>query len=180
MDLHDEVGTALTRALFYSRKAKDQVLTNLIENSLNSLRAYIYSMSNKKVKLFELIDDLQEMLNFISIDTDIEVNFKYSELKNETISSILYRDLKLSFYEIIANNQKHSHCSKFDVHFILEKSILKINFTDNGVLNNIDVLFKNSNGIDNIYKRVKRHKGEVNYSINPVGSGLCIDILVLI
>ena len=180
MDLHDEVGTALTRALFYSRKVKDQVLTNLIENSLNSLRAYIYSMSNKKVKLFELIDDLQEMLNFISIDTDIEVGFKYSELKNETISSILYRDLKLSFYEIIANNQKHSHCTKFDVHFLLDKSILKINFTDNGVLNNIDVLFKNSNGIDNIYKRVKRHKGEVNYSINPIGSGLCINILVLI
>jgi signal transduction histidine kinase len=180
MDLHDEVGTALTRALFYSRKSKDHVLTNLIESSLNSLRAYIYSMSNKKVKLFELVDDLQEMLNFISIDTDIEVDFKYTELKNETISSVLYRDLKLSFYEIIANNQKHSQCTKFDVRFLLEKSILKINFTDNGILNNIDVLYKNSNGIDNITKRIKRHKGEVKFSINPEGSGLSVDILVLI
>jgi hypothetical protein len=180
MDLHDEVGTALTRALFYSRKSKDHVLTNLIESSLNSLRAYIYSMSNKKVKLFELVDDLQEMLNFISIDTDIEVDFKYTELKNETISSVLYRDLKLSFYEIIANNQKHSQCTKFDVRFLLEKSILKINFTDNGILKNIDVLYKNSNGIDNITKRIKRHKGEVKFSINPEGSGLSVDILVLI
>lgn len=178
MDLHDEVGTVLTKALFHSRKLENTQLSNLIENALNSLRVYIYSMSNKRVKLVDLIDDVSEMLNFIILDDKLKVKFQHADFTGISISSLLYRDLKLSFFEIFANIQKHSHCTELEVIIENRKSCLCINFNDNGVLNDIDLLKKNGNGIENITKRILRHKGEIQFKVNELGSGLTIEIKV--
>lgn len=178
MDLHDEVGTVLTKALFQSRKSNDVILTNLIENALNSLKVYIYSMSSKNVFVVELVDDVYEMLNFLRIHEQIEVDFNYSNFEDVEISSILYGDLKLSFYEIISNIQKHSHCSqiKFEINHL--KSTIKINISDNGVFIDMKSLNLNGNGIENIIKRIKRNKGDINFCVNKLGNGLCIEIIV--
>lgn len=178
MDLHDEVGTVLTKALFHSRKLNDYQLANLIENALNSLRAYIYSISNKRVVLIDLIDDVSEMLNFVIIDEEVKVKFHHADFSGISISSILYRDLKLSFFEIFANIQKHSHCTELEVIIEDRKNSLCIKFNDNGVFNDINALKKNGNGIENITKRISRHKGEIEFKVNAIGSGLSIDIKV--
>ncbi len=178
MDLHDEVGTVLTSALFYSRKLNDNHLTNTLEKSLNSLRAYIYSIRDKKVKIINLIDDLYEMLNFLSIESDIKISFKYHDFKDEEINSILFRDLKLTFYEIIANVQKHSFCTRFDVFFTKKNNNIYLTFIDNGVLTDLKNLYFTGNGIENISKRINKHKGEVKFNLNDIGYGLRIEIIL--
>ena len=178
MDLHDEVGTVLTKALFQSRKIENNQISNLIESALNSLRAYIYSMSNKRVNLTDFIDDISEMLNFIIIDENVKVEFQHPDFNNTTISSLLYRDLKLSSFEIFANIQKHAHCSGINVKIENTKNYLFIYFSDNGVLNDIKLLSNKGNGIDNIKKRIIRHGGDVKFSINVNGTGLKIEIKV--
>ena len=96
------------------------------------------------------------------------------EVTNETsISTALYRDIKLCFYEIISNNQKHSNCQNFCIKIVEEKNNLIIHTLDDGKLTSIDALNSPRNGIRNIKKRVQRNKGEMNYSINKIkGHGL--------
>ncbi len=178
MDLHDEVGTVLTKALFHSRKLENSQLSNLIENALNSLRVYIYSMSNKRVNFIDFIDDIFEMINFLIINDSIKVKFQHSNYTEILISSTLYRDLKLSFYEIFTNIQKHSHCSELEVIIEKRKSCLCFIINDNGVFNDINLLKKNGNGIENITKRILRHNGEIQFKVNELGSGLTIEFKV--
>ena len=178
MDLHDEVGTLLTRALFYSKSKKDSQMSNLLETALNSLRAYLYSMSKKKTQLIDLVDDFREMLNFVSISSNSKLEFKVSDLKNKIISSMLFRDLKLMLYEITTNIQKHSYCNFIEAEIKLSKNTLFISITDDGVLSDIDKIYYKGNGIENMQKRIKAHKGTISFQLNKFTTGLKVEITV--
>ena len=53
---------------------------------------------------------------------------------------------------------------------------LLVSIKDNGELKEIQAIERKGNGITNIRKRVSRLKGEVQFSINPIGNGLHIEI----
>jgi signal transduction histidine kinase len=70
---------------------------------------------------------------------------------------------------------KHSKSTIVNAQISIANGKLNASIQDNGVLNNVNDLERKGNGITNIRKRINRLKGEVNFTINPVGNGLKIE-----
>jgi ligand-binding sensor domain-containing protein/two-component sensor histidine kinase len=183
MDLHDEAGTILTRLalMIQSKKQLDterELLKSGLNEALYSLRVFIDSMSRKNFDLVNLQDEIREFLSNSFSSTDIKFNIEFENDKNYTLSSELYRDLKLCVYEIINNSVKYSKCDLFFMEFKSEKKILYLVLKDDGYFTNLDQLSSKGNGIKNIKKRVKRNNGQCLFYINNNVSGLAIQIKI--
>ena len=180
MDLHDEIGSILNRSLYTMKDdpvlSKQTQLINYLSEALYGIRTYINAYNVGKVGVYQFFDELKEHLAsyFKNSGIDYELN---SDIDNqEYINSFVYRDLKLVFYEINQNILKHSKATAVKADFIIKNGQLYASFMDNGILKNVNDIERKGNGVTNIRKRVSRIKGEVNFSINPIGTGLKIEI----
>jgi ligand-binding sensor domain-containing protein/two-component sensor histidine kinase len=181
MDLHDESGTILTRLLFISKKAtfedkEKQQIQNGLKEALYSFRTYLDSISNKKHSLQDLSDDLKEFIATACSDSDMEFNFKMDMHRNYTLNRELYRDIKLSVYEIVTNIMKHAHANNISIECKAENKILTLSITDNGKCALSDLGTQKGNGIRNIANRAKRNKGIVKHYIKEGETGLTTEI----
>jgi signal transduction histidine kinase len=172
MDLHDEVGTVLTRMLFISKSNKklelqhDEIKKGIIE-ALFSIRTSITALSNTNTTLENLIYDTKELLHKELSNTSIEflINEK-KEFSSINLKPELYRDCKLIIFEATTNMIKYSNATSFFIHFDLDCQFT-ITITDNGHLKNINSIYNKGNGIANIIKRTERNKGTYSFSIVP-------------
>lgn len=176
MDLHDEAGSILTRLYMLTRSKKmvtnERELINAgLKEALFSIRTYMDSLTLEKSKINLLSAELKEIAGLNN--SNLAIQFEDKVTNDTIISTALYRDIKLCFYEIISNNQKHSNGQNFSIKIVEEKNHLIIHTIDDGKLTNINELISPRNGIRNIKKRVKKNKGEINYRINKTkGHGL--------
>jgi ligand-binding sensor domain-containing protein/signal transduction histidine kinase len=181
MDLHDESGTILTRLLMLSKKENIQekdkeLLQSGLREALYNFRTYINSISREKHTLQDLTYELKDFVTTSCADANIQVDFKPKYDLDYTIQGELYRDIKLSIYEIVTNCIKHANANQLSIKFLAIDYRLNILFTDNGFCNISDVESYKGNGIRNIKKRIERNKGNFNYYILEGASGLNIEI----
>jgi signal transduction histidine kinase len=181
MDLHDESGTILTRLLLISKRKKfdESEIERLqigLKEALYSFRTYLDSISRKKYALRDLNDELQEFVQSSCEQAQIQVKFDSATDKNYMLRGELFRDIKLSIYEIVTNCIKHSGADQLKLNFVAKNKTLQIHISDNGVcdLHELDV-FK-GNGIRNIRKRISRNRGRYSYYIAKGSQGLTIEI----
>ena len=177
MDLHDEVGTMLTRALFLLKmenKGEGTKALSYLNDALFSLRAYINTMNKPKFKAEQLSDKINEMA--ISILGSDMLNF-YSNMngfQNVVINNALFRDINLCVFESLNNIQKHAQADLVIINLMINAKKIIIKVIDNGCFNE-EILNKSvGNGIQNINKRVARNHGFVKFDKNTQGKGLHI------
>ena len=185
MDLHDESGTILTRLLLISKKSKFEAkereqIQNGLKEALYSFRTYLDSISNKSHSLRDLSDDLKEFVNAACGDGSIQFKFKMDFEKNYRINRELYRDVKLSVYEIVSNCLKHSQASSISVECKSESKILTLIISDNGTCDLSLLGTQKGNGIRNINNRAKRNYGSVKHYIKDGETGLTTEIQLTI
>ena len=181
MDLHDESGTILTRLLLLSKKEKfeakeKELIQSGLKEALYSFRTYLDSISNKSHSLQDLSDDMKEFIASACSDAGIQFNFKMDFDRNYEINRELYRDVKLSVYEIVTNCLKHSNADLISVVFRAENKMLFIQGSDNGVCDLTNLEAQKGNGIRNILKRALRNKGYVRHFIQEGQTGLTTEI----
>jgi two-component sensor histidine kinase len=181
MDLHDESGTILTRLLLISKKAKfedkeKEQIQNGLKEALYSFRTYLDSISNKKHSIHDLADDLKEFTTSACADAGIQLNIKIVLEKNQRINRELYRDVKLSVYEIATNCFKHSNATALSIDFTSENKFLKLIITDNGTCDIQELATQKGNGIRNITNRAKRNNGSVRHTVQNGQTGLTTEI----
>lgn len=181
MDLHDESGTILTRLLLLSKKEKFEakekaLLQSGLKEALYSFRTYLDSISNKNHSLQDLSDDLKEFITSACSDAGIQFNLKIDFERNYKLNRELYRDVKLSVYEIISNCLKHSNANLISVAFRVENKLLFIQVGDNGVCDLTNLEVQKGNGIRNISKRAQRNNGYVRHFIQDGQTGLTTEI----
>jgi hypothetical protein len=178
MDLHDEVGTILTRALYVARmdgtSPGNNRLINYLNESLFSLRAYINTMNYATFTFRQLVDEVKEMsnsfLNSSGYTTDVTVKSdNLYEIKGE-----LYRDVKLCLYEIMNNTLKYAKGNSFHIYVTVRNDVLTILTRDNGVLRSVDDLGQKGNGMRNLRKRAAKHHGSISFSVPRNSTGLTI------
>lgn len=179
MDLHDEIGTIINRSLFTIKEDpvlnKNKQLVNNLSEALYSIRTYINAFNVGNINIYQFIDEIKEhSINYFK-NSGINYNLTYVNDKDSNINSFIYRDLKLIIYEINQNILKHSKSTIVNAHISIANGKLNASIQDNGVLINVIDLERKGNGITNIRKRINRLKGEVNFTINPVGNGLKIE-----
>ena len=107
---------------------------------------------------------------------NIEVKFQVETDKNYWLRVELFRDIKLSIYEIVTNCIKHSQADQLSLKFIAKNKVLYIQITDNGNCNINELELLKGNGIRNIRKRINRNKGRYTYYIAKESQGLTIEI----
>lgn len=180
MDLHDEIGGILNRSLYTMKDdpilRKNTQLINYLSEALYGIRTYINAYNIGKVSIYQFIDEIKEHVNSYFRNSGIHYDLHTEIDEQEYINSFAYRDLKLIFYEINQNILKHSNATEVKAEFIIKNGRLYASIMDNGILKSDKEIERKGNGITNIRKRVGRIKGEVNFSINPIGNGLKIEI----
>lgn len=180
MDLHDDIGTVLTRALFIINDdavlKKNANLINYISEALYSIRTYINTFTYEKINIIQVFDDIIEQSRIFFNKSNIEFKFINNLTKNLEISNYKYRDLKLIIYEINQNILKHSNAKNVIYTISQIENQLFILIKDDGIIKSTKNLENKGNGITNIRKRVNRIKGFIDFNINPEGNGLLIQI----
>ncbi len=181
MDLHDESGTILTRLLLMSKREKfdtpekERLQTGLNE-ALFSFRTYLDSISRNNYVMNDLNDELQEFVNSSCTSANILVDYQIEMDKNYLLKGELFRDIKLSIYEIVTNCIKHSNGDKLSLKFVAKNKTLRIQISDNGFCQIAELELNNGNGIRNIKKRIARNNGQVTFYTLEETHGLTIQI----
>ncbi len=181
MDLHDESGTILTRLLMLSKKEniqekeKEQLQAGLRE-ALYNFRTYIDSISRKKHTLQDLTDELKDFVTISCTDVKIVVDFNSKSDWDYHVKGELFRDIKLSIYEIVTNCIKHANADRLSIKFLAINQKLKIVITDTGHCNILELESYKGNGIRNIKKRIQRNQGQFKYYVLEGTTGLTIEI----
>jgi signal transduction histidine kinase len=181
MDLHDESVTILTRLLLISKKSKFEAkereqLQNGLKEALYSFRTYLDSISNKNHSLRDLSDDLKEFITSACADVGIQFKFKMDFEKNYKINRELYRDVKLSVYEIVSNCLKHSQANSISIECKSENKFLTLIISDNGTCDLSLLDTQKGNGIRNIRNRANRNNGFVRHYVRDGETGLTTEI----
>jgi signal transduction histidine kinase len=181
MDLHDESGTILTRLLILSKKEKFEIkekemLQSGLKEALYSFRTYLDSISRKKHTWLDLTDELQEFIKTSCSEAEISVDFNIQYDKDYSLRGELFRDIKLTIYEIVTNTIKHAKADHISLSFNLKNKNLEIKIGDNGTCDINDLNAMKGNGIRNIKKRITRNNGKYLYYISEGMSGLTIEI----
>jgi signal transduction histidine kinase len=178
MDLHDEVGTILTRSLYLNKSETTTQNRKRLDQSLNealySLRAYIHTMNRQEFPVTQLRDELIDLAQstlssagyHVESNTDIDNVYK--------VDTELYRDIKLCLYEILNNTIRHANGDRFKLDLQAKDGSLYIYTQDNGILKNISQLANKGNGISNLNKRIRRHQGNITFDVPAQGTGLVV------
>lgn len=177
MDLHDEVGTILTRALYVARsvdRQSDSRLVNYLNESLFSLRAYINTMNTPAFPYRVLVDEVREMAQSLMGQSQCVPSIRHREQENPLLRGELYRDIRLCLYEIINNTLKHSKADSLRILLFVRGNYLTVFTLDNGVLRSTDELGDRGNGMRNLRKRVTKHDGRIQFGVGRMGHGLWI------
>lgn len=171
MDLHDEVGTVLTRMLMTTHSKKEVVeqhaeLKQGITEALFSIRTSIHALSGTKTTLEDLIDDTVEFLKKELGSSSISYQFNYNkDIPVQLLKPELFRDCKLILFEATANALKYSNATEFIVDYQLGSELV-ITISDNGILTDVSSIYNKGNGIGNIIKRTERNSGKYAFSCN--------------
>ncbi len=178
MDLHDEVGTMLTRALYVAR-TDDQTATNThliqsLNESLFSLRAHINTMNHASFSFPALADDVKEMTQSLLGMTNCRGLVEEKTDDAYRIRGAICRDIRLCLYEIINNTLKHSGADTLKIYLTAHKNLLTVFTRDNGKLRKVEDIGTNGNGIRNLGKRVTKHGGTIEFGIPKSGHGLTV------
>ena len=187
-DLHDDVGSTLSSIRMYSDIVKQQpnqtgTSIQLLDKISSNSKETIENMSDIVWMIkpgndeFANIED--RMLNFANeLCTPKGISFEMN--KNEMLSGVkismeLRRDIYLIFKEAINNAVKYSDCHFIRSAIHLDKSILKMQISDDG--NGFDIAHaKNGNGLINMQKRAAAHKGTCSIR-SKEGEGTEIEML---
>ena len=96
--------------------------------------------------------------------------------KNYRINRELYRDVKLSVYEIVSNCLKHSNATSIAIECKSESKILTLIISDNGTCDLSLLGTQKGNGIRNIRNRANRNNGFVRHYVKEGETGLTTEI----
>ena len=181
MDLHDVVGTSLTRSALLLDEYMDkdntyhQKIIRNIKESQFTLRTFISRMSEKKLSFKEMIVELHETLFHLLSGSNVKYSLK-SEYDGEfsyKLRDELVRDVIISLYELCTNTLKHANANNIDIFIEKKNRFFIMDFQDDGSLKDLDKIDKKSGyGLLNIQKRLKNHDGECVTKIRKVGNGL--------
>ena len=174
-DLHDDIGANLTRISLLSEVAKQKsengsgsLLTSIADiarESVASMNDIVWAISPDNDSLLDLTRRMrqhaEEVFSFREIDLDF--NAPASDLK---LSVGVRRDVLLIFKEAVNNAAKHSDCSKVEIDFRVEHSILSLRIKDNGSGFDSENQTSDGQGLRSMTRRARALGGKLDIQSN--------------
>jgi PAS domain S-box-containing protein len=178
-ELHDGLGPILSTCKIYLHTLNEILSDNdeqlgisrrsldLLDDALSSIKEISNNLSPHVLRNFGLVQAVVAFTHNLENLPGIkfEVHYNYDERLNELIEFTAYRIIT----ELINNSIKHSEASLVVVDIILEKSKLKVTYSDNGKgfdLKNVRKM-KKGFGLRNIENRISKFNGSYSFSTSP-------------
>jgi anti-sigma regulatory factor (Ser/Thr protein kinase) len=187
MDLHDVVGTSLTRSSLLMEEHFDpsnryhiRILQN-IKDSNFTLRSFISTMSIHKIQGDELLSEIRDTIYNLLEGSSINFKFNLNEksINQKKYSGELFRDLKIILFELCTNVIKHANAASIDIAIEQVRDNFILQFSDDGGIKDImSMELSKGYGLKNIKKRLERHNGTLTTSIREDGNGLMIILTI--
>lgn len=180
-DLHDDIGANLTRISLLSEVAKqkstngnDNLLSSIADiarESVASMNDIVWAIGLDHDRMLDLTRRMRQHVEEIFAMRDIELNFNApTEDKDLKLSIGVRRDLLLIFKEAVNNAARHSRCSKVQIDFRREDSILTLKVKDNGKGFDFDNSESDGQGLRSMARRAKALGGKLSID-SPISGG---------
>ena len=191
-DMHDEIGSGLTRILMRSQQVKLQLrsgkeLKNGVVESLEKIAGesrelshnigeIIWSLNPKNDTLDNLLAYLRSYAYDYLEEADIICSFKFPDnIPDIPVSPEQRRNIFLIVKESLNNIVKHASATRVEIEVQILNNHFSVNIRDDGKGLPVNGLRKQGNGLGNMEKRVTECGG--NFSIESAnGKGLCVSI----
>lgn len=186
-DLHDDLGSGLSRIKFLSETIKLNNRENVdLEKDLSKISVYademaekigeiVWALNNKNDKLRDLIAYIRsytmEFLTNQGISCTAETPAVIPDIM---IDGETRRNIFLSVKEVLVNIVKHAGADKVSLDIIIQGS-LQVIIHDNGAGIDLQNLRKFGNGLANISTRMRQSRGSATFT-KQIGTKVMLDV----
>lgn len=144
-DLHDDIGSNLTRIALMSEVLNQQQgqngsartmlpsIANIARESVASMNDIVWAISPEHDRVLDLTRRMRQHAEEVFTIRDIDVTFLSDAADSELKLPIgVRRDVLLIFKEAVNNAARHSGCSKVEIEFVCVNGVLNLRISDNG------------------------------------------------
>jgi signal transduction histidine kinase/ligand-binding sensor domain-containing protein len=189
-DMHDDLGSGLTKIAILSEVAKTQLqqqdaATSQLENISNSSRELVDNLQNIIWVLNPRNDSLENLSAYIREytlkffeSTDVIASFNYpNQIPVVKLSEEQRRNLFMVVKEILNNAAKHSCCKTVTIDLFIKNRLLHLQVKDNGKGFDLKNTRQFANGLINMKQRMEQINGTYEIESQP-GQGTATKLAV--
>jgi signal transduction histidine kinase len=191
-DIHDELGSGLTKIRFLSEISSSQTSDNpdlnknivtvseTANNLVENMRDLIWALNPDNTTLDNLMSRIREYSSDYVEEAPIDLSFDFQEnVPDVKISKEAHRNIFMTIKEALQNMVKHSGASRGLISLNIRSQKLEISITDNGKgFDTNSPQSANSNGLINMRHRIENLGGQ--YAILSENTGTDISFSFLL
>ncbi len=189
-DIHDELGSGLTKIKFISeilyQQNKDETLSKNLKtisetvySLVDNMRDLIWAINPNNTTLDNLLARIREYCSEYIEEIEIGFTFDFPDhIPDEKINNQAHRNIFLTIKEALQNTIKHANATLAKLEIKIDNNILYAKFTDNGRgFNTERNRSLESNGMLNMRHRIETLGGIYNISSKPnEGTTICFEV----
>ena len=174
LDLHDDIGTRVSHISLVASHADNTIqheeagkafgqISSMSRDLIGALSESVWMLNPKNDDLESLVDFLYRLVNELCrlkhIRSRVDAVFI---TENRTIRYEFRHNVSLAVKECVNNVLKHSHATELDMKIELDKNILRITITDNGI--GITEESRSTGlGLESLKRRMKSINGDCRF-----------------
>lgn len=172
-DMHDELGSGISKIIIYNEHSKKFINGNAelnkalyaidgtVQELVGNMNDLIWSLQIEDSSLEHLLTRIREFATDFLEDSPMEARLDIPfEVTDVVIAKDALRDVFLAFKEAVNNAVKYSRASTVSVQIALAgQRQLTIKITDDGVGMDMDTAERKGNGLRNMRSRIVRNSG---------------------
>lgn len=171
-DLHDEIGSGLSRIILHSEMVKKVAKTQETMKGVEKIAAISDELSSNISEIIwalnsnnDFAEDLVAYIRRYAAEyfenSPVRLKIKTpSKMEQRHISGEHRRNLFYAVKEALHNIIKHSQATEAEVKFTLKQDVLSVVISDNGTGIDEEAMNRFGNGLNNMKKRMKSIKGD--------------------
>jgi signal transduction histidine kinase len=179
-DMHDELGSSLTKILIVSEVAKTntgnlrlikdnvETINSTVKDLSSNIRDFVWTLNPENATLDNLFVKLREFCADLLEEAGIEFSLDFAEnIPGLEISKKAQRNIYLASKEAVNNIVKHASAKHVKITAIVILTRLKVEIFDNGKGFDISTLKTSGNGLNNIRRRIEDLGGRIFIESKP-------------
>ena len=190
-DLHDDIGSSLTRISLLSevtqRKGREvetsaggslSVIAGLSRELVDSMSDIVWAINPERDSLGDLTQRMRHFASDVLTARGIDFRFRFPDSERDVkVGANLRRELFLIFKEAVNNTVRHSGCTTAEIEFEVDGHCVFLKLSDNG--RGFDVLGKkgSGHGLASMRARTEGLGGKLEIGSQP-GSGATLTFVI--
>jgi len=174
MDLHDEVGTLLTRARFLlrGRERREPLLAGTLAEAGQSLKLYVSTLQSGPRDFAQLVAYLENFLFGFFQGSHLEFQLSAPKRPSLPLAEKVFRDIIMVVREAASNTQKHTQASFFYLTLRVEERYIYLDIWDNGRFQEPGTKGSEGagHGLANMRRRAERAQGFCHQRLTKEGA----------